>query len=85
MRLFTFLSLLLVSACGISPLYLTQGQETTNLTAAIEIQPIADYEGYLLQNYLSDRLNPKKMVAPKKISVKCAFEYAEYQRSKYSK
>lgn len=66
MRLFTFLSLLLVSACGISPLYLTQGQETTNLTAAVEIQPIADYEGYLLQNYLSDGLNPKKMVAPKK-------------------
>ena len=66
MRIFTFLSLLLVSACHVSPLYLTKGQETTNLTAAVDIQPIADYEGYLMQDYLIAGLNPKQIDVAKK-------------------
>lgn len=66
MRILIVLSLLLVSACGFSPLYKTQGNKTTNLTAAVDIEPIDNYEGYLLQNYLSDGLNPNKMVIDKK-------------------
>ena len=51
MRIFTFLSLLLLlSSCGFSPLYRTNNAKTTDLTATVQIQPIADYDGYLLEN-----------------------------------
>lgn len=66
MRILTVLSLLLISACGFSPLYRTNGIKTTNLTAAVKIEPIADYDGYLLQNFLTDGLNPNKMDVAKK-------------------
>jgi LPS-assembly lipoprotein len=69
MRIFTFLSLLLLSSCGFSPLYRTNNAKTTDLTATVQIQPIADYDGYLLENYLADGLNPNKMSVEKKYTL----------------
>lgn len=69
MRILTFLSLLLVSSCGFSPLYRTDNIKTTDLTAAVQIQPIADYDGYLLENYLTDGLNPNEMSVEKKYTL----------------
>lgn len=70
MRIFIFFSLLFLSACGFSPLYKTDGFKTIKLTAAVEIEPISDYDGYLLQNYLADGLNPDKEVASKKYKLR---------------
>ena len=58
--------LFMVSACGFSPLYLSGSETVTRQTSAVEIKPIADYEGALLYGYLSDALNPEKMNIPKK-------------------
>ena len=61
MKKLLWICLLCVSACGFSPLYKTQNGKTTDLTARIQIAPIANYEGYLMENYLSDALNPDKI------------------------
>lgn len=56
-----------LTACGFSPLYATQHNEkTTNLTAQIHINPIANYEGFKLQTQLADQLNPDKKTVPEK-------------------
>ncbi|MBR5130467.1 MAG: hypothetical protein IKV03_04515 [Alphaproteobacteria bacterium] len=61
MRIFILMGLFFTSACGFSPLYRTNETKTTDLTAQIAIQPIANYDGYLMENYLNDGLNLSKI------------------------
>lgn len=65
MKKMVFALFFLMAGCGFSPLYLTKGEKTTTLTAAVSVLPIENYDGYLLQNYLSDALNPDKVTIPK--------------------
>lgn len=66
MKKLLWVCVVLVSACGFSPLYRTNGGKTTDLTAMVQVAPIADYDGYLMENYLSDALNPNKKSVLKK-------------------
>lgn len=74
MKKIVLVCLLLISGCGFSPLYLTNGRETTQLTAQIDIAPIADYDGYLMANYLSDALNPDKISVNKTYKLKVSLD-----------
>lgn len=58
--------LLMTTACGFTPLYRTDDKKTTDLTAAVEIHPIANVSGYQLQTELANQLNPDKRSVPKK-------------------
>ncbi len=60
-------SFCLISGCGFSPLYKAQDNGTiTALTSQIEVSPIQNYEGYILQSQLVDKLNPEKIGGAKK-------------------
>lgn len=57
--------LLAVTACGFTPLYATlDDKQVTNKTAEINIVPIDNYMGYLLQTNLRNQLNPEQIKAP---------------------
>lgn len=56
--------LLAVTACGFTPLYATlDDKQVTNKTAEINIVPIDNYMGYLLQTNLRNQLNPEQIKA----------------------
>jgi len=59
MRIIALISLLLISACGFSPLYEAGGSSVTMQAklAAIEVGPIPDRLGQIMRNRLVDRLN----------------------------
>lgn len=58
-------SLLFVTACGFTPLYATSDDRpVTDKTAEINIVPIDNYMGYLLQTDLRNQLNPEQIKAP---------------------
>ena len=57
--------LLFLSACGFTPLYATlDDKQVTDKTAEINIVPIDNYLGYLLQTDLRNALNPEQIKAP---------------------
>lgn len=63
----SLLSLILVSACGFTPMNtLHNGEKTYALTEQIEIRNIPNYEGFLLKTQLNNRLNPHDNNASKK-------------------
>lgn len=63
----SLLSLILLSACGFTPLNkLSDGEKTYTLTEQIEIRNIPNYEGFLLKTQLNNRLNPHDKNVSKK-------------------
>lgn len=61
---------LFLSACGFSPLYMTDAETGLLQTEKIEVAPIADYNGYLLKQGLENAFNPKKIQSGKKYILK---------------
>lgn len=58
-------ALLFLTACGVTPLYATlDDRSVTDKTAEINIAPIDNYMGYLLQTDLRNQLNPEQIKAP---------------------
>lgn len=58
-------ALLFLTACGLTPLYATlDDRSVTDKTAEINIAPIDNYMGYLLQTDLRNQLNPEQIKAP---------------------
>ncbi|MBR4927856.1 MAG: hypothetical protein IKY98_05975 [Alphaproteobacteria bacterium] len=66
MRFIVLMMVFALTACGFSPLYMTNDGKTTALTETIVIRPIADYGGYQMENDLSALLNPTGANVPKK-------------------
>ena len=66
MRFIVLIMIFTLTACGFSPLYRTTNGKTTALTETILIQPIANYDGYQMENDLSALLNPTGVHVPKK-------------------
>lgn len=64
-RLIPLFLLTCLSGCGFTPLYHIKTGETTTATAAIEIMPIPDEEGYHMMQDLEAKLNPKHLSVPK--------------------
>lgn len=59
-------SLLFVSGCGFSPLYVQQEKNGITKTEQILVSPIAEYNGYVLKQGLEDAFNPQKKHVAKK-------------------
>ena len=58
-------ALLFLTACSMTPLYATlDDRSVTDKTAEINIAPIDNYMGYLLQTDLRNQLNPEQIKAP---------------------
>jgi len=59
MRLFAFISLFMLAACGFKPLYEAGGSsaQMQGELAAIDVAPIPDRIGQIMRNRLLDRLN----------------------------
>lgn len=58
----TLFALMCTTACGFSPLYVTDdNQLTTSVTGLINVEPIADYNGFKMHTLLEDQLNPDKI------------------------
>lgn len=69
MRLFYLCFILLLTGCGFSPLYYNDTESTHSViaqTQTIAIEPIAQYDGYLLHNELERALNPQQNHQSKK-------------------
>lgn len=58
--IFSFLSFLVVSACGFQPVYQAEknNSETTALLSSIAIDPLPGRQGQILHSSLEDLLNP---------------------------
>ena len=66
MRFIVLTMAFVLTACGFSPLYTINDGETTTLTAEISVKPIANYDGYQMENNISAMLNPAGIVASPK-------------------
>ena len=59
-------SLLFVSGCGFSPLYMQETENGVAKTEQITVSPIPEYHGYVLKQGLDDAFNPQKKHVEKK-------------------
>lgn len=66
-KFIALIALLCATACGFTPLYATLDErQVTDKTAQINIVPIDNYKGYLLQTDLRNKLNPEQLKAQPK-------------------